>query len=64
MTGTTVCFNVDEVSLLDINALIDKGKRFTISNKVDGCISVKEYLDGSLGEPSIFEGTESNEGDS
>ena len=31
MTGNVLVFNIDEVSLLDINKLIDLGVRFTLT---------------------------------
>ena len=42
-------FNVNEITLVDINRLIDKGKRFNVSN--DDSLeydSVKEYLDETV----------------
>jgi len=40
-------FRAEDVSLLDINALIDKGKRFTLvtnGEEADKVLDVEEYL--------------------
>lgn len=46
VNGKLLAFNVEDVSLLDINALIDKGQRFTlVTDDYDGEITkVEEYL--------------------
>ena len=46
MRGQQLIFRVEEVSLLDINDLIDKGKRFTLKSGLpdDEYDNLEEYL--------------------
>ena len=44
--GITLVFNIEETSLLDINDLIDKGKRFKLEADLaeEDYDNLKEYL--------------------
>lgn len=45
LAGRLLLFNVDDISLVDINSLIDKGVRFNLSNDINQQYDdVREYL--------------------
>lgn len=50
MSGPRLVFNMDDISLLDINDLIDAGVRFTLrSSDYEESIEVGDYLkDGNI----------------
>ena len=45
MDGKLLIFNVDDIALVDINKLVDKGKRFDITNVSEHFDNVRDYLD-------------------
>lgn len=47
--GVDYTFNIEDISLLDINDLIDKGKRFSLSMDLEECDDLGEVLkDGDM----------------
>lgn len=47
LNGDALVFSVDDISLADINLLIDKGLRFDIAAEAEYFDDVRRYLDGN-----------------
>lgn len=58
LAGPRLTFNVEQVSLIDIDRLIDIGRRFDLKAKSDEFDDLKEYIEDGYREVRIPKGRE------